>query len=463
MKRTFAWLITAFLGIQVYAQQTVQIEGANFEVFFNTNDGTAEIRDYNYEVDDREYPMNLGKRKFPYFNKTKNNTLTIPESVNIAGRDYIITTIGRAAFAGYQNVQHIIIPNTVTTIEEYAFFRTSVVTVTVPQSVRSIGKRAFGHCPKLKSLNLYNPETTFGDGLYAESKHAVKIYLDGGEEQPVVVRRTPPTTPKKPKVVTGPSDVDIDIPSVSASNEETFAIIIANEKYQTEVDVKYAHNDGRIFKNYCQSVLGIPEENIRYREDATLNNMRAEVNWITNVARVYGGDARVIVYYAGHGIPDEASRTAYLLPVDGSGTDFNTGFSLDKLYTMLGELPCKHVTVFLDACFSGSQRGDGMLANTRGVVIKERESDPRGQMVVFSATESGETAWPYAEQGHGLFTYYLLKKLKETKGNVTYGELGDYIKKEVSRRAIRVNSKPQTPTIKASGTLSDSWRKLKMI
>jgi hypothetical protein len=103
-----------------------------------------------------------------------------------------------------------------------------------------------------------------------------------------------------------------------------------------------------------------------------------------------------------------------------------------------------------------------MLANTRGVVIKTRESAPQGKMVVFSAAQGDETAWPYVEKGHGLFTYYLLKKLKETKGNVTYGELGDYITKEVSRRAIVVNSKPQTPTASPSSNLSDTWRKLKL-
>lgn len=465
MSKILVWFIAILLSVRVCAQQTILIEGAYFEVSFNVNDGTAEIRDYTYQVDDREYPMHNRKRLFPNFKNVKKRTLTIPETVSIGGEDYVVTTIGRAAFAGYQNVDHVVIPNTVEIIEEYAFFRTSIKTVIIPQSVQSIGRRAFGYCPKLENLTLYNRETVLCDGLYAESKNVVRNYVDVYDNENYVSKRT--SFRKKKESITpiapiGPSDVDIDIPTVSASNSETFAIIIANENYQSEVTVKFAHNDGRIFRSYCQSVLGIPEENIRYREDATLNNILAEVNWVTNVARVYGGDARIIVYYAGHGMPDESTKTAYLLPVDGSGSDFNTGYSLDKLYKALGELPCKHVTVFLDACFSGSQRGDGMLANTRGVAIKARESAPQGKMVVFSAAQGDETAWPYAEKGHGLFTYYLLKKLKETKGNVTYGELGDYIQKEVSRRAIVVNSKPQTPTASPSSNLSDTWRKLKL-
>ncbi|MBR6589358.1 MAG: caspase family protein [Bacteroidaceae bacterium] len=457
---TFVLMCMVFAG---YAQHKLNLAGTVFNVSFDNNSMTAEIVDREYKVDDREYPMHNYRRKIRDFKKMPNRTLEIPEKIVIGGYEYTVTSIGHAAFAGYWNVDEIIIPNTVESIGDYAFLHSSLKRIVIPSSVLSIGNRAFGHCPKLKSLTLPNATIQLGDNLYTESKMCELTYTEISTKKPesnLAQRRTPKV--KKPVEPIGPADVDIDIPTVSTSNNETFAIIIANENYQSEVAVKFAHNDGRIFYNYCQSVLGIPEENIHYREDATLNNILSEVNWVSNVASIYGGDARIIVYYAGHGMPDESTQTAYLLPVDGSGSDFSTGYSLDKLYKALGELPCKNVTVFLDACFSGSQRGDGMLANTRGVAIKARESDPQGKMVVFSAAQGDETAWPYTEKGHGLFTYYLLKKLKETKGNVTYGELGDYIQKEVSRRAIVVNSKPQTPTASPSSNLSDTWRKLKL-
>jgi hypothetical protein len=83
-------------------------------------------------------------------------------------------------------------------------------------------------------------------------------------------------------------------------------------------------------------------------------------------------------------------------------------------------------------------------------------------MVVFSAAQGDETAYPYAEKGHGLFTYYLLKKLKETKGDVDYGTLAEYIRKEVMRKSAVVNNKSQTPSISASSVLIDSWKQLKL-
>ena len=118
------------------------------------------------------------------------------------------------------------------------------------------------------------------------------------------------------------------------------------------------------------------------------------------------------------------------------------------------------MTVFLDACFSGATRKGDMLASARGVAIKARADAPTGKMVVFSAAQGDETAYPYREKGHGLFTYYLLKKLQQTKGNVTYGELGDYITEQVGRTAIVENSKPQTPTVTAAPALAQTWKSM---
>lgn len=267
---------------------------------------------------------------------------------------------------------------------------------------------------------------------------------------------------KKPEIKELSSDVDVNLPSNATNNENTFAIIFANENYQEEAKVDYAQNDGKMFKEYCHKVLGLPEDNIHIRNDATLNNIKAEVSWMQQVAKAYNGQARFIVFYAGHGIPDEKSAAAYLLPVDGKGTMLDTGYSLAKLYETLGNMPAERVTVFMDACFSGSKRGEGMLASARGVAIKAKTQSPQGKMVVFSAAQGDETAYPYKEKEHGLFTYYLLKKLKETKGNVTYGELSTYLETEVKRKSIVANSKSQTPTVNASQSFANSWKNMKL-
>ena len=257
-------------------------------------------------------------------------------------------------------------------------------------------------------------------------------------------------------------DVDDDIPIVVKKNEKVFAVVIANEKYQMEKAVQYAKNDGRVFAEYCRKTLGLPEKNIHYVTDATLNNLKYELKWLQNVMKVYRGEAKVIFYYAGHGIPDEQNKNGYLLPIDGYGSDVTTGYALDDLFKTLGNMPSKSVTIFLDACFSGAKRDGDMLASTRGVAIKVKQNAPQGNMVVFSAAQGDETAYPYNEFEHGLFTYYLLKKLRETKGDVTLGELGDYIKTKVEQQSIVVNGKLQSPSIMSAPLIGNDWKTWKL-
>lgn len=256
----------------------------------------------------------------------------------------------------------------------------------------------------------------------------------------------------------GTSDVDINIPVSETVRPNTFALIIANENYDNERKVDYAYNDGQILRDYCQKTLGIPTENIHFRPDATLNNMKFEVGWLKTVTKAYP-DARILFYYAGHGMPDDYSRESYLLPVDGYGSDIKTtGYKLSDLYASLGELPANNVLVMLDACFSGVDRTGETMSNVRGVRIVPKKDKPAGNVVVFSATSGQQVAHPYMDQSHGLFTYFLLKKLQESKGEVTYGDWFEYIRTKVAQKASVVNSKEQTPTVMPAPSIMNDWK-----
>lgn len=284
------------------------------------------------------------------------------------------------------------------------------------------------------------------DQSFASTKLSTKNFVDG----------------RGFDMATGTSDVDKDIPTANRTQDKTFALIIANENYEEVDPVPFASNDGAIFKTYCQQTLGIPEDNIHIISDATLGKMRRQTEWLQEAMEAYRGDARVILYYAGHGIPDEKNKTAYLLPVDGFGRDVKTAYPLDELYASLAKLPSKSVTVFLDACFSGAKREGSMLTSARGVAIKVKQSAPEGNLVVFSASQGDETAYPYDDQQHGMFTYYLLKKLKESANNLTLGELADYVTEQVMQQSMKQNGKMQTPTVLSSTALNNSWKEIKL-
>ncbi len=254
------------------------------------------------------------------------------------------------------------------------------------------------------------------------------------------------------------ADIDINIPTAATTSSKTFAVIIGNEDYQRVSKVDHALNDARVFAEYCQKALGLPASNVRTYQNATFGGMMTALEDIKAIAEAYEGDLNVIFYYAGHGIPDESSRSAFLLPVDIDGSQTRLCLSVDKLYGELASLNARRVMVIMDACFSGSQRGEGMLAAARGVAIKAKTGAPQGNMIVLTAATGDQTAYPYKEKGHGLFTYYLLKKLQDSKGTATLGELCDFVSTQVKRQSVVINRNAQTPTFTAAPALGDTWR-----
>ena len=256
--------------------------------------------------------------------------------------------------------------------------------------------------------------------------------------------------------------IDQNIPIGLANNKQSFAVIIGNERYTQVAQVPYANNDARIFAEYCKKTLGLPVQNVRLYENTTFGTMLSAMADVKKIAEAYNGDINVIFYYAGHGVPNESTKDAFLLPVDADGQQTEVCYPVSRLYKELGALGAKNVVVFMDACFSGAQRGEGMLASARGVALKAKAEAPQGNMVVFSAATGDETAYPYKEKGHGMFTYFLLKKLQESKGDCTLQELGEYIQTNVRQQSVVINRKSQTPTVVPSAGIGESWKTMKL-
>ncbi len=463
MRRVLFSVCCLLAALYANGQYLVTIGGREFSAEVDHDNMTAKLIDFEHEIDDNKYPMVVKRRTLK---SLKGKTLVIPSTIDVNDKKYTITEIGHGAFADYTNFSSVIIPPTVHTIGDYAFFRTSLVNVKLPATVSRIGDRAFGFCKDLKRL-VYADNVQLGTEAYSDSKN---IRIETIPAEPVLQQegigaksnhpKTLASTAVKPaaKPVNVTSDIDTNIPVGSGEASQTFAIIIAYEVYQSDVNVDYAVRDGRSFCNYCEKVLGLPKENIRFVENATLNNMKGMVNWISNVAKAFKGKSKIILYYAGHGIAD-STQVASLLPVDGFAKDPGTGYSLKTLYKELGTLSAKNVCVFLDACFSGRQRNDEMLVAGRGA-MRVKEENPLGNMIVFSATQSDGTAYSYPAQGHGLFSYFLMKKLKETKGNVSLGDLADYVNENVMQKSVVVLNTMQTPSISVSPQLGESWRSM---
>lgn len=270
-----------------------------------------------------------------------------------------------------------------------------------------------------------------------------------------------------PALSTPNAETDVNIPETNQKRHKTFALIIGNEDYHShqmglgaEVDVKYAVNDARVFKEYCTKTLGIPDKNITLLTNARAVEIHRALKKMNLLAKNAGKSGELIFYYAGHGLPDEQTKIPYLIPVDVSASDLQFAVSLPDLYDKLTEFPVKKVTVFLDACFSGGAREQGLVA-ARGVKVKPKETAMQGKLIVFSASSGEQSALPYDEKKHGMFTYHLLKKMQETKGKLYYGDLGKYLKNEVSINSLLINEKEQNPQINVSPGIEKDWKNWK--
>jgi hypothetical protein len=260
-----------------------------------------------------------------------------------------------------------------------------------------------------------------------------------------------------------PSDVDVNIPVSKKIQPDTYIVAIGNEDYSSfqtglnsEVNVDAAANDAFIFSQYCIKTLGVPEKNVILKTNATLGQMRQAIAKLITLAQLKEGKASLIFYFSGHGLPDEETKDPYLMPVDISGSDVKSAISLNGLYKDLTKYPARRITVILDACFSGGARNQGLIA-LKGVKIKPKEVTLSGNLVVMSSSSADESSTIFKEKNHGMFTYFLLKKLQSTKGAVSYKNLFDDVLTNVRLESVTVNNKNQTPQITGSPEVQSTW------
>jgi hypothetical protein len=259
------------------------------------------------------------------------------------------------------------------------------------------------------------------------------------------------------------SDVDKNIPVISEKYPNKVALIFGNEDYSrilnAEINVDYARRDAGVFWEYAVKVFGVMEENVYFFTDATAGKMKTEIDRVCELIKRMGPETEFIFYYAGHGYPDDQSHAPYLIPVDVNATNLSSAIPLKEVYKKFGATGAKKITVVLDACFSGGGRNQGLLA-ARGVRIKPKEEELMGNMVVFSASTGEQTALPFHEEKHGMFTYFLLKQIKETQGTVTFGKLDEYLRSQVGINSLRIMGKTQDPVTTVSTQLNQIWKEL---
>jgi tetratricopeptide (TPR) repeat protein len=174
---------------------------------------------------------------------------------------------------------------------------------------------------------------------------------------------------------------------------------------------------------------------------ATLANLKQELEvWLPSVAKE---DDRVVIYFAGHGFI--SGGRAYLAPYDLDPANIpGTGYPMETLGNVAGSrIKAKWKVLLTDSCHSGAITPDEEAQQLNKSLLDLSRS-------MFSLTASRDRERSFESknwgEGHGIFTYYVVKGLEgeadeNNDGTVTADELSDYVRNNV-REATKGQQNP---------------------
>lgn len=199
------------------------------------------------------------------------------------------------------------------------------------------------------------------------------------------------------------------------------------------------------------------EEGLLLDENATKENIK---DAIEKGFKDVTSDATILVYFSGHGTTDESTGTCYLLPYDYSTSNgFSKAISPAELNSWFSTLHTKNIIFISDSCYSGGfvstqdsedtmpalyQDGaDTSLATlsyslTNFGSLLAKNAETTGALAPIAISAAGAKEFSYEgdpdddgpDQGHGIFTYYLLEAAQKgdsnQDGNVTCTEAYSY-------------------------------------
>jgi hypothetical protein len=271
---------------------------------------------------------------------------------------------------------------------------------------------------------------------------------------PVESRGAAPEKQAPARIASG-SDVDT-LPSAKTGRKAAgYAVVIGIEQYRQNLPkADFAVQDASLVAKYLEKVLGYPGENVIVLiNDRALQSDLTKYfeKWLPN--NVEPGSS-VFVYYSGHGAPNPKTGDAYLVPYDGDpGFIDETGYSLKRLYAALGKLPAKEIIVAVDSCFSGAGGRSVLAEGTRPLVMNLQTSAvPSKNMTILAAASGEQVSSTYKDKGHGLFTYFMLKAIKDADvvrpdGSLKVADIYSYMKPQVESIARKKYNSEQTPQL----------------
>jgi len=204
----------------------------------------------------------------------------------------------------------------------------------------------------------------------------------------------------------------------AAEDPDAVAVIIGNRSYAKLPPSVTSYNDADAIYSFLTEHLGYRPDNILDVRDAKKADLEKlfgrEPGLEGDLSRLVQSqpNARVLVYYSGHGATDAAQNETYLLPVDTEAyRDEVGGYKLSTLYANLAKLDARSVLVLLETEY-GRDHGPYVLPpNLPETMNTALPRAPVPALTVLAASDRGQRTLIDVTYDIGLFTRYLIEGL----------------------------------------------------
>ncbi len=102
---------------------------------------------------------------------------TIPQTVIHGAAAYEVIRIGDEAFDNHKTIAVIELPNSITSIGYKAFYNSTLKEIVIPESVTDIEEYAFGSCSKLTSVTISDGVTSIGNNAFSYCSSLTSITI----------------------------------------------------------------------------------------------------------------------------------------------------------------------------------------------------------------------------------------------------------------------------------------------
>jgi hypothetical protein len=247
---------------------------------------------------------------------------------------------------------------------------------------------------------------------------------------------------------------------VAAPQPSSYALIVGVEKYRDLPAPTGARGDAERMARLFTQTFGLREDHVRVALDdrATRLDIEKHLEWLRDTVPAGG---RAYFYFSGHGSPDAAKGTPYIVPYDGDPRMISrTGIEVSEIVAQLSGSKAKETLVMLDSCFSGAG-GRSVLPPGARPLVRTKEPNVKGHIAMFTAAGADEISGPVPGGAQGLFTKYVLDALgsgaADTNGDgqISLAELSAWVKPRVVRDAHKDN-RSQSPTVTLGAGVGDA-------